>query len=475
VSCDAPFFPYGAVFGRHPQFSKLTVPSPVAASGAPLYLPRAVFAPVGSTVHQTLLWVSNPNTHAVTFTTRFIPSGSGGSGSDGAVTHSLSPGATVPINAAPWGGAGLVEVKGAAGLTYAGELNVSDAGGRLLSSVEVPLVDRSERLPANTTVQLMAVERAAVGRTTELGIANLGNGAGTCAVLALRADGSSIAGAVSVPMPALGHRLFPDALGALGEPIVDGARIAVRCNVPFFTYAAVSGELPEVSKVILPAASGRSTLTPTGGAPTPPAPNPPAPNPPAPNPPPSDPPPPSSPAPSGEILRRDGTFLAAGPINALWEVGLPIPSGRRYSSLTIDFDLAAGRYPTSLFTATLSMLRPVKGGTYFAHTVRGDRGKSILDMGAGWVHRGDNDVWTPNANYHVRVRYDGAANRITWELSRGGRQVERISGALARRNIVHGGEGIKLVFGLPKVYDGAYFPPYNWRFSNLVVSGQPGG
>jgi hypothetical protein len=255
----------------------------------------------------------------------------------------------------------------------------------------------------------------------------------------------------------------------LGEGQIDGARFQVSCSVPFWTYSTTVSQVPEFVKVAVPASTGQSTLQPPAAPPA----SPPPPN----NPPPTNnPPPPPPPAgKAGELVRLDGTFLNAVQGASYTDVVLPIERGQRYRSLTVEFDVTTGRFPTDLYIGTVGLMRPVKGGTYYAHTVRGDRGKSILDMGVGakLVHRGDNDVWKANATYHVKAHYNGANRQVVWELFRGGAVVERIVGGIGNANLSHGGEGMRVFFGLGKAYDGAFFPPWGWRFSNLVVSGVP--
>jgi hypothetical protein len=63
---------------------------------------------------------------------------------------------------------------------------------------------------------------------------------------------------------------------------------------------------------------------------------------------------------------------------------------------------------------------------------------------------------------------------MVWELSRNGGLAERLVANIGNRNLTHHGEGLHILFGLDKAYDhGAYLPPYNFRFSDLVVTGRP--
>lgn len=436
-----------------------------------VYLPHAEHRQVDGETRQVLLWATNPTNEPQSFTVRFIPTNTDGRQSAGAPQHHQVPGgATIPVGTAPVGSVGFAEITGYEHLAFAGELNVLTSDNRLISSTEVPLVGSGDVVPARHWAHLVALERDFTLRTTDLGLVNLTSAPGTCTIASIRADGGWVQAPVEVALAPAGHRFFDDAFGILGEGQIDGARFQVSCTVPFWTYAAVTGDVPDLAKFVVPAATAQSTLTPPAA---PPATTPPPSNPPPSNPPPANPPPP--PAAAGELLRRDGTFLNAVQNASYAEIDLPVARGQRYRSITIEFDVATSRFPTHLYIGTFGLMRPARGGTYFAHHVRADRGKSILDMGVGdgLVHRGGNDVWRPNTGYHVKATYDAASRRLTWELFRGGALVERIVGGTSNKALVHNGEGMKLFFGYGKVYDNAFFPPYGWRFSNLVVTAQP--
>ncbi|HEX2165125.1 MAG TPA: hypothetical protein VHM02_14370 [Thermoanaerobaculia bacterium] len=441
-------------------------------------LPHAEHRQVDGEVRQVLLWATNPTAEPRDFTVRFIPTNvDGRTGAQAAKHYRVPAGGTIPVGTAPFGAVGMAEITGYEHLAFTGELNVLTTGNQLIASTEVPLVGSGDLVPARTWAHLLALERDHTMRTSDLGIVNLSRAAGSCTVASMRADGSWIEAPNEIALAPAGHRFFPDAFGALGEPQLDGGRFQITCTVPFWPYAAVTGQVPDFAKLVVPAATGQSALGPLTNPPPagPPSSNPPPSNPPPTNPPPSNPPPPPSGPVAGELMRRDGTFHATPQGSSYMEITLPIARGQRYRSLTIDFDLATGRFPSNLYIGTVGLMRPVRRGTFFAHTVRADRGKTIIDMGVGdgLVHRGGNDVWRPNTNYHVRVHYNGAGRQIVWELFRGGALVERVAGRVGHPDLVHNGEGIKLFFGLDKAYDNAFFPPWGWRFSNLVVSGQP--
>lgn len=445
------------------------VTTALPAMAGTVYLPHAEYRQVQGEFRQVLLWATNPTAEPQSFSVRFIPTNSNGAQSAGAPQHYQVPaGGTMPVGTAPLGGVGMAEITGYDHLAFAGELKVLTPDHRLIAATELPLLGSKDVIPARTWAHLVALERDHTMRTSDLGLVNLSGGAGTCTVASFRADGGWIKAPIEVPLPQFGHRLFDDAFGILGEPQLDGGRFQVSCTVPFWTYSTTVSKLPEFVKLAVPAATAQSTLPPAAAPPA----NPPPSNPPPSNPPPTNPPPAGK---AGELVRLDGTFLNAVQGASYTDVVLPIARGQRYRSLTVEFDLATGRFPTNLYVGTVGLMRPVKGGTYYAHTVRADRGKSILDMGVGdkLVHRGGNDVWKANTNYRVKAHYDAGSRQVVWELFRGGALVERLVGGIGNANLSHGGEGMRVFFGLGKAYDNAFFPPWGWRFSNLVVTGVP--
>ncbi|HEX2254905.1 MAG TPA: hypothetical protein VHQ65_16695 [Thermoanaerobaculia bacterium] len=416
-----------------------------------LYVPMAVDKQIDGELQRTLVWVTNPTGTPQQFEMRFISTGTDGTEGEADRKVTVPPLATVVVNPAPAGGLGIAELTGPDELIYVGELNSFGTDGQLIDSSAMPLVGSQNLIAAGAPAHLQALEREVAGTRTNLGITNLGTGEAACTVKAFRPSGAQIQGTATVPVAPLGHIEFSDAFDILQEPSIDGARFEISCNEPFYPYAAIYGEFPDFVKFVGPSESGASNLLPPGDRPI-----------------------------SGELVRQNGSFFLPRTGDSYMEIDLPIPAGQRYDSLSVEFDMQTSKFPTTFFISTFGLLRPVRGGTYFAHTIRGNNGKSILDMGigeihdGGIVHRGETGVWEQNGTHNVRVHYDTVNGTILWEVRRGGQLVERIQGAIGRFNLVHNGEGFKLIFGLSKVYgDGAFFPPWNFRFSNLVVRGVP--
>lgn len=424
-------------------FVALSLLAAGVASAGTVYLPLAINQEADGAFYRTLLWATNTGDKASQVEVRFISTRTNGVDGGKVRKVNVAPGASVPIGNELQGN-GFAEITADEQVVFVAELKSFGASGQPLSSASVPLVDSENLLPAGAIAHLLALERTISVSTTNLGILNLGPEPTECTVRAFRPDGRQIQGTVRLDMWALGHVEFEDAFGILGEPSIDGARFQVSCDAPFFAYASLFSTLPDAIHFVIPARGGPGALP--------------------------------SPIAGGTLVNVPGNFFTANPAKSILEIPLPIEAGQQFSSITVEFDLATQRFPTDLFTATVGLLRPVPGGLYWNHTVRaGGRFRSVLDMGVGdsLVHRGQTNVWGEFTNYRVKAIYDTSTGTIDFQLFRGNQLVEQLIGAIGRFNLSHNGEGIFVVFGLSKIYDNAFFPPYNWRFSNLKVSGVP--
>lgn len=417
----------------------------VATAGT-VYLPVAVNQTIEGRQYRSVVWITNSGQSAARVDARFIASQTDGTVGleDEVVDESVvvPPGGTVPV------GAGLDKI-GMLELTtksdnmfYVGELNSFSAGGQKLATTSIPLIDSANLLSAGGTAHLLALERSVAATQTNLGVVNLGGEETECAIRAYRADSSQIQSTVRIPVAPLSHREFPAAFAILGEPSLDGARFEVTCDDPFYAYATILSSIPDYSQFVAPASGGHNALIDPGA--------------------------------SGQLQRISGQFFRSTKTQGNLAIQLNVPAGVNYDSMTVEFDMFTDRFPTPLFTATAQMRRKSAGGLFWAHTIRGGgRNKSIIDMGVGdgLVHQGSNNAWAERSNYKVRVHYDTVAGRITFQTFRGSQLVESLGGSIGRFDLRHDGEGMEMIFGLSKPFDNAFFPPYNFRFSNLLVTG----
>ena len=425
-----------------------------AAAGT-AYLPLATNQSIEGKQYRTIVWVTNPTDQSVQVELRFIPSMTDGTQTlEGPADETIfiGPRQTVPVSAG-LGKIGMLELRTAGAVQYAGELHSFTAGGQRQSSTAVPVIDAISVLEAGETAHLLAFERQQAGSESNLGLVNLGEGEAACVIRGFRPDGSQINATATVGVPAMGHREFPDALGILGEPSIDGARFTVSCDQPFYSYGVLLSRIPDSTEFLAPAAGGDNALVDpnTGG--------------------------------DGEeggnfVVRRTGQFFAARNGASKLEIAIPTPAGQFYRRGVVELDVRTAKI-NKVYTVTVGLLRPNPNrALYFGHFVRGDNKngpvqKTILDVDHELSHDGPSGVWLPNANYHMRFVYDTAARNIELIVTRGGQVVERVTGRISNLDLGHDGQGMKLVFGIDGVAAEAYYPPIGWSFSNLVATLTP--
>jgi hypothetical protein len=420
------------------------------ATAGTVYLPFAANKAIGGKTYRTNMWITNTGFQAQEVTLRFIPADTPGVEGGSTATITVGPRQTFKALVGEVGQVGMVEATGGDDIVYSARLDSFSSGGLTQSRANLPLIGAKAVYAAEEMVHLQGGERTKAGSSTHLGIATFGAEAGQCVIKVFRSVGGQVQSTATVVAPELGQRYFEDVFDILGEESIADARFEVSCDVPFFPYLVLLGSTPDSTQFGMPAAIGADSLTLAAPGPK-----------------------------AGELARHNGEFFHPVQGASSMEIPLPIAAGVVYDSITFEFDVWVFDLPGPAggtnFTGTVIFMRPSKGGTFLAHTIRANGlGKSILDLGNHQVARGESGVWQERAQHHVKATLDQANRRLTWEVSRNGSRLETVTANMDARQIVHSGEGLKLLLGLPKVYDeGAYLPPWGSVFSNLVVSGVP--
>lgn len=420
------------------------------ATAGTVYLPLAVNGALAGKTYKTYVWATNVGGGPHEVEIRYLPENSSGLAENASTATgklTVGPGQTFKL-AVGAAGIGMVELTGPDEMVYSAIIESLTPGGVVRSSASIPLIGSSDVFGSGAVAHLQGVERSLTGATSHLGLSTFGTEDGECTISTYRADGSQVLSSATVRTPAVGQRFFEDVFDLLQEPSIGDARFAISCDVPFFAFSAIFNTAPDSTQFVLPSVSSADNLGPAGPGPK-----------------------------SGELERRNGTFFVPVVGASILDVKLPIEAGVKYSRITWEFEVIVPAIKDSSgtnFHSTTLLLRPVKGGTHFAHTIRGNgQYKSIIDLGDHQIIRGESQGWAPNTLHHVKVVYDTAARSVVWELRRNGGLAERLVGNIGNRDLTHHGEGLHVLFGLDKAYDhGAYLPPYNFRFQNLVVTGQ---
>lgn len=474
-----------AVFGLLTLFASLT-----PAFAGTVYVPVAPQQRIGDVSYRTQIAVSNPGGVTRQLTATFIQSNRDGIRTGGAKAAVSVPahGTSLLTNFAPTGREGMLEITGSEQLAVSARLEAVSAAGRVVSSTALPVIGSEAVIPGGITAHLQGIGRDATGYQHRFGLANLGSEAAACTMTAWRADGSLIGSPARLTAQARSHTTVAGPFVALGAAFFRDARLEMTCDQPFFVYALQLGpqgaglvstpsrtlqsELASVEELARARDDGGGgvggggggggreggdeggtaggeddgggTGTDNGGGTT---------------------------VATQDNVTHKGVFLNARQGDSYKAFELPLRAGVRYKKVTVDFDLYVAKWSTPLFHSIASLRRNDRT-LYYGLLMRSDRRKTIIDLGRNKTATGAGP-WAQKGNYHIRMTADSQARTITMEMFQGGNLVHTLSGPMTNWDLsVSAKTRVRVDFGATKVADGAYFPPYGWKYSNLAVKAE---
>jgi hypothetical protein len=417
----------------------------VPALAGEVYVPFAANKTINGTIYRTRVWVTNTSDAVRRANVRFIEEETDG-------TPAGSPtGVNVPANAtmvvtdvAPSGKSGMLEVSGAPQLVVTSRLEVVSAQGEYLASVAVPVVSVDNVIGAKKTAELQALEHTQRGTQADYGLLNLNRSTTQCTIKAYRANGTPIGNSATITLLPLSVRHFDGALSALGENgFLSDVRIETTCDKQFYPYSLIYRPGGSEAAFMTPSPTLEGDLVAGGGGPPP----------------------------GGSVVvEQAGVFLAAKQGDSYKAINIPLVEGVQYKKATIEFDLQTGRFPQGLFAGITSFRRNDRT-LYYGMIIRGDRQKTLLDMGVtDDIVQGPNGApWTENSKFHVWYEYDTSTRTLTFKCSKNGNVVQTLTGRTNHNDLSLNGRVVSVDFGMTGVADGAYFPPIGWVYSNLKV------
>lgn len=427
------------LFGLIALFASL---APVFAGE--VYVPLASNKLINGTFYRTKVWVTNVGTVARRCDVRFIESETDGTKATAAPTPINVPGgATVVLsNVAPVGKNGILELAGAPQLVVTSRLEVVGLDDAVLGTTNVPVVGVGNVIGANKTAEIQGLELTQRGTISDFGIVNLNRSSTQCTVKGFRANNTQIAQTVVISLAPLSVRHFDQALSILGENLISDVRMEVTCNKQFFPYALVYKPGAAETAFILPSETLEGDLIAGVGGP-------------------SD---------GSVVVEQPGVFLAAKQGASFKQIVIPLVNGVQYRKATMEFDLATGRYPAGLFSGITSLRRNDRT-LFFGLIVRGDRNKTLLDMGVtdDIVQGPNGNPWKERTNFHLWFEYDTQTRLLTFKAYRNGSLVQTLTGRTNHNDLSLNGRVMSVDFGMTGIADGAYFPPVGWTYSNLKV------
>ncbi len=153
---------------------------------------------------------------------------------------------------------------------------------------------------------------------------------------------------------------------------------------------------------------------------------------------------------------------------------VPLKVGVPYKVIRVEFDLFLDRWVTPIFNNVTSLRRtsPKRHERilYYAVILRGDRRRTLLDLGAERQIKKDHP-WQEETQYRIVMEANLPSRRIYMDVFQGEDRVFGVDGKMTAREIksLGGDRVVKVDFSLGGVAFNAYFPVYGWKFSNLKV------
>jgi hypothetical protein len=337
-------------------------------------------------------------------------------------------------------GAGLVIMEGEQGL-----LGIETAvvvGPETATAWELPMLTADDVFEAGTTAHVLNLMKDATV-ASHLSLFNLGRSAGRCQTRLIAPNGQLIEQRTGVDVPALGAVRIPDILNRV-VGTTTGLSVEVTCDQPFYSLGSFPAPGPDDVRVHYPSHEPPALGT-------------------------------------KEIFVANASFNVTGKESDK-TFQLPLAANTRYRSILIDFDVKVAP-PTNpaYFRGVLGMWRPEAGlrfgkTLYFGVNERYDRGKLMIDLGTPYIEILTKKSGAPMINgktyhFHIEANSDERLLRQLVTDASGKVVADMRSGLLNDDLITKNGKTVIVGFGLPGIADGAYSPPYGWKFSKIVITG----
>lgn len=167
------------------------------------------------------------------------------------------------------------------------------------------------------------------------------------------------------------------------------------------------------------------------------------------------------------------TFLVVRPDDLCRGYDVPLELGVKYRSITVDFDLDIDHWVTPNFHNITSLRRSGKKRNerilFYGIILKGDNGRTVLDLGKDSLKKAFGP-WKEETRYHLSITADVGSRKVDFNVYQGEDLVHSLSGKMTTKEIRSLVTNmVRVDFSSAGVADFAYFPPYGWKFSNLIV------
>jgi len=337
-------------------------------------------------------------------------------------------------------GSGLVIMQGEPGLL--GIETAAILGGEPSTAWELPMLTADDVFEAGSTAHVLNLMKDGTV-ASHLSLFNLGDAAAHCGTQLMAPNGQLIEERTDIAVPAIGATRITDVLSRV-VGTTTGLSVAVTCDQPFYSMGSFPAPGAADIRVHYP-----SPEPPTLG--------------------------------TRQVFVSNASFTVAGSKSAK-NFELPLAPNTRYRSILIDFNVKAAP-PTNAayFRGLLGMWRPegsLRFGKvlYFGVNERHDRSKMMIDLGTPYIEIMTKQSGAPlvsGSTYHFHIEANADERLLRQVVTNGAGKVisDMRSGLLNDDLMARNGKTVIVGFGLPGIADGAYSPPYGFKFTNIVISG----
>ena len=390
-----------------------TVPASLAA--AEVYVPALNPVANDGSRSDTELWILNPGAAALNATTYYLAAESDGTQRAGVVGTVVTVGAgrSAKVTGLGQNGkSGLVAVEVGSSLLVEGRMvTTSPSGGIVIA--RVPVVSDATKIAAGSKAVLLGLERDPErGRLLHLGIVNAGTQTAQCQLAVFRADGVQLGTNVSVEVKPISLRHFADALGVLNAGRIEGARVEVSCNQPFYPFGASFHWPSSHYMFVTPSNAAPSGGGGSGG--------------------------PSNPPPSADsvVFERLGLVHEATVSNPKGIVAVTVPRLLSLKRLVLTMEFVPGPWNREKVPGNHAIVW-LHRGKFRSNTVANVnafgpnkytvKANQNVDLAAGSNTVAEGSLtFVEGQRYHLRYVYDAESQRITATVSSGGQVLKTI-------------------------------------------------
>jgi hypothetical protein len=230
------------------------------AHAGTVYVPSPGTGTVGASSYEVQVSITNTSAVTAPVSQLLLPTDTDGTtGRPTASTVQVQAGRTAVVK--PGGNfKGLVEMTGGADLRYSARL-VGTGPGRL--GVYLPVITSDNLIRGGQSTALQGLVSGS-GRTADLTVVNLGQAAATCTANLYQADGTLLAGPVTLALKPLSSRTIANIFSGVAAT---EARVAVTCTRDFFAYVLLSDAATGEISYAGPGGNGGSLLNLPGQGP----------------------------------------------------------------------------------------------------------------------------------------------------------------------------------------------------------------